>query len=216
MTAKTQFTYLFDPLCGWCYAAAPAIRKMSETETVQLTMMPTGLFAAPRPVATIADHAYANDIRIQELTGQRFSDAYHTGVMRAPNGMFSSLPLTRALVALGQVGPALEPRFLHAAQIARYVEGHDTSRTDIVARIAARIAGGAVAEADLAAAIDNDPALAAETDRRIVEGQRAMQSLGLRGVPQLVIRDAQRTRVVDGQTLYAGGDAVLAALDETV
>jgi protein-disulfide isomerase-like protein with CxxC motif len=27
---KTTITYLFDPLCGWCYGAAPMIGKLSE------------------------------------------------------------------------------------------------------------------------------------------------------------------------------------------
>ena len=128
MDRTYRFTYLFDPLCGWCYAAAPALERIAERHGDSLRLVPTGLFSELRPVATIADHARANDDRIQELTGQPFTNAYHQGVMRAPGGLLSSLPLTRALVALGLIDPALEPRFLHEAQTARYVEGRDTSR----------------------------------------------------------------------------------------
>ncbi len=215
MDAKTQFTYLFDPLCGWCYAAAPTIKHLSETPGVRLTMMPMGLFAAPRPVSTIADHARAHDDRIQELTGQPFTDAYHTGVMRAAGGVLSSLALTRALVALDRIDPAFGPRFLNTAQTARYVEGQDTSRPEVVARIGARIADGALDEASLLSALQDDPALATATDQRIAEGQRIMQELGILGVPQLVVSDDRGTHLIGNQLLYSGGDVVLATLNET-
>jgi len=217
MDRTYRFTYLFDPLCGWCYAAAPALERIAERHGDSLRLMPTGLFTELRPVATIADHARANDDRIQELTGQSFTSAYHQGVMRAPGGQLSSLPLTRALVALGQINPALEPRFLHEAQTARYVEGRDTSRPEIVAGVAhsvAQAAGLQINEGDLRVRLSEDRHLAAETDSRILEGRKMMEMLGLRGIPQLVVTDGGGTRTVDSQTLYAGGDAVLRAFGD--
>lgn len=217
MTTTTQFIYLFDPLCGWCYAAAPALKRIAETHGDQLRLMPTGLFVGPRPVSQIADHAFTNDSRIQELTGQRFTDTYHQGVMRKPGGIFSSGSLTRALVALGQIDPALEPIFLHTAQMARYVYGQDTSRADVVAGIAAQVARDAgleVEERALFAEIENGSSLKAETERRINEGRRAMATLGIQGIPQLIVSDERGTRVLDSRALYAGGDAVLAQLSE--
>lgn len=217
MTPNARLSYLFDPLCGWCYAAAPALKRVAEIHGDRLRLMPTGLFVEPRPVAAIADHAYKNDSRIQNLTGQPFTEGYHQGVMRARGGVFSSMALTRALVALGQIDPVLEPRFLHAAQTARYVGGHDTSRADVVAGIAlqvARLSHIGVDQAGFLARITDDPALEVETDRRIAEGQALMSTLGIRGVPQLIVTDDRGARAVDGQALYTGGDAVLAALNK--
>lgn len=212
-----HLTYLFDPLCGWCYAAAPALKRLAETHGERLTMMPTGLFVPPRPVSAIADHARSNDGRIQVLTGQPFTEAYHQGVMRAPGGVFSSEALSRALVVLGQIDPALEPLFLHAAQKARYVDGLDTARADVVAGIARQVAGRFGIERDAAAiqaAIEDDPALKDATDRRISEALALMARLGVQGVPQLVVTDRHGARIMDSQTLYSGGDAVLVALEE--
>jgi putative protein-disulfide isomerase len=217
MTKHLQFTYLFDPLCGWCYASAPALKRIAEIHTDSLRLMPTGLFVDPRPVTAIADHARRNDGRIQELTGQRFTEAYHQGVMRAPGGVFSSQALTRALVALGQIDPALEPRFLHAAQTARYVDGQDTSRAAVVADIAVRVAGDAGVEIDpfaFRAKVADDPAREVETDRRIAEGRATMSRHGVQGIPQLIVTDERGARALDSQILYAGGDAVLAAIGE--
>ena len=61
-------TYLFDPQCGWCYAAAPALQTLQGREDVQLLLAPTGLFASggARPMdAQFAAYAWANDQRIQ-------------------------------------------------------------------------------------------------------------------------------------------------------
>ncbi|AWI85960.1 protein-disulfide isomerase (plasmid) [Alloyangia pacifica] len=217
MTPNTRFTYLFDPLCGWCYAAAPALKRLAETHGDRLRLMPTGLFVDPRPVAAIADHARKNDGRIEALTGQPFTDAYHQGIMRARGGVFSSQALTRALVAIGSIDPALEPRFLHAAQTARYVEGRDTSRSEVVAGVAVEVAqatGKEIDEAAFRVKITDDPALDIETDRRIAEGKKVMAALGLQGIPQLIVTDDRGVRAVDSQALYAGGAAVLAAIWE--
>jgi putative protein-disulfide isomerase len=42
---STTVTYLFDPLCGWCYAAAPALQYLQGVDAVQVSLAPTGLFA---------------------------------------------------------------------------------------------------------------------------------------------------------------------------
>lgn len=66
-------TYLFDPLCGWCYAAASALKFLQAQEGVEVVLAPSGLFAGAgaRPMdAQFAAYAWSNDQRIQQLTGQ--------------------------------------------------------------------------------------------------------------------------------------------------
>ena len=41
-----------------------------------------------------------------------------------------------------------------------------------------------------------------------------MATLGIQGIPQLIVSDERGTRVLDSRALYAGGDAVLAHLSE--
>src|SRR5271163_4890850 len=40
-----KLDYFFDPLCGWCYASAPALEALAEAFPDALTMLPSGLFA---------------------------------------------------------------------------------------------------------------------------------------------------------------------------
>ena len=207
-----ELQYFFDPLCGWCYASAPALAGLAERHGSALRMMPIGLFMHPRPMATIAEHAWQNDQRITALTGQRFSEAYRLQVLEAADGVFDSTPLTRALTALGDQDAALEPRFLHAAQLARYVDGVDTCRAEAVARIAVEVAHRAGLNLDtheFAACLQDDHALAVATARRVALAQQAMRALPAAGVPQLLARIDGEPQVIAGQHLYGGPQRLL-------
>lgn len=210
-----QFRYLFDPLCGWCYAAAPALAALAADAGDRLTMMPSGLFMDARPVATMADHAWRNDQRIESITGQRFTETYRQQVLLAPDGLFDSTALTRAVVALGELDHDLEQRFLHRAQILRYVDGEDTSRVDIVAPIAGALASEAGIAIDAMTFADrllHDAQLRASADARVGEARRAMEAIGAQGVPQLVVVVDGRHHLINGQYLYAGGGPLMEAL----
>lgn len=208
-----ELQYFFDPLCGWCYASAPALAGLAERHGAALRMMPVGLFMQPRPIASIADHAWQNDQRIATLTGQRFSEAYREQVLLAADGVFDSTPLTRALTALGEQDAALEPQLLHVAQLARYVDGVDTSQAEAVARIAVNVAqstGLSLDATEFAARLgDDDRALAEATARRVALAQQAMQALPSGGVPQLLVTVDGVSEVIAGQHLYAGPQRLL-------
>ncbi|MDF0698707.1 protein-disulfide isomerase [Rhizobium sp. MC63] len=217
MTTEIELQYFFDPFCGWCYASAPALAGLADQFSDRLRMLPSGLFVGGRPISSIADHAWRNDQRIQALTGQRFSREYHQNVLLAPNGIFDSGPATFALTALGEHAATLEPRFLHAIQIARYVEGRDTSNVHEVATVAVQVA--AVHGIDLTAEIfaerlRNDPDLRARALERVEDAQRRMDMLGIRGVPQLVALINGQAHVLSSEALYQGPARLVAALDE--
>ena len=123
MTAPSiTVIYLFDPLCGWCYAAAPALKYLQGVEGIHVALAPTGLFAGAgaRPMdAQFAAYAWANDQRIQQLTGQPFTQAYRDRILGAANGRFDSGPATLALTAVAQTAPERELDALPALQHAR-------------------------------------------------------------------------------------------------
>jgi putative protein-disulfide isomerase len=210
-----EFRYFFDPLCGWCYASAPALAALTEEYGESVSMFPSGLFVQPRPISGIAEFAWRNDRQIGEMTGQVFSQIYHDSVLKAPDGVFTSAPLTLAFIALEGIDSRLPPRFLHAAQIARYVHGHDTSKVDEVVRVAGMVAADLGIElnaADLSKQLQSDSALLEKTQARIVEAQTQLRSMGKNGVPQLVMRTGNRDHVFEGQALYGGRDALFAAI----
>ena len=179
-----RLTYLFDPLCGWCYGAAPAIARLREAG-LPVEMVPVGLFTGSGAFAMndgFARHAWASDQRIASLTGQPFSDAYRTRVLGQRGGRFDSGPATLALTAVRLTDPAREPEALAAIQRARYVDGLDNSAPAVIAGVLATLGlDAALRRLDTA-----DAGLVEANRARIEAGRAAMRTHRLDGVPVLL------------------------------
>ena len=103
-----RLTYLFDPLCGWCYGALPALEMLLAQEDISVEPVPTGLFtdAGAFPMnAGFAAHAWEADQRIAKLTGQPFTEAYRTKVLENRDSRVDSGPATLALTAVRLTAP---------------------------------------------------------------------------------------------------------------
>lgn len=209
MTTRMNILYLFDPLCGWCYAAAPVVRALAEHGSVQ--PYATGLFADSGRMMddTFAAHAWRNDQRIQALTGQPFSEAYRTQVLQQP-APFDSRPLTDAVSALLQQQTNQWPAALAALQHARYVDGRDTSRADVVRQVLHE--NGYTEAAATFDTPDNRTACAAW----IGQGQAIMQQLGLHGVPQLLVQLPQGCAALPSEIVYGRPDDAAAAVAQFI
>ncbi len=205
---KTIVTYLFDPLCGWCYGASPVVQRLGRQDTLQLALAPTGLFAGSGGRlmdAAFADYAWSNDQRIEKLTGQRFTEAYRTRVLGKPGSRFDSGPATLALTAVALTEPQHELDTLKILQEARYVHALNTSAVPVVEKLL-RGAGRSAAADRLAA---GDAELLSANTARTRKAQGLMQTLGAQGVPALVITDGQGSRLLRGNALYGSFESLL-------
>lgn len=208
---RRTVTYLFDPLCGWCYGALPTIGRLGEQPGMKLVLAPTGLFAgegARTMDAAFADYAWSNDMRIEKLTGQCFTEAYHTRILGQPGGRFDSAAATLALTAVALAAPERELEVLKLLQEARYVHALDTSTLPVVIRLL-RDAGLDAAADRLAA---SDAELLATNAARIRDARGMMQSMGAQGVPALVIHEGSGGRLLRGDALYGSFDRLLSAI----
>ena len=108
-----------DPLCGWCWGAAPAFDKIAAAG-LPLELVLSGLFIGDRPMTPeFADYAWQNDQRIALMTGQIFSKAYHEKVLKNFETKFDSGPATLAVTAVQMMEPEKTLAALHALQIGR-------------------------------------------------------------------------------------------------
>ena len=183
-----EFFYLYDPLCGWCYGAAPAVVKLELEPSVMLRPLATGLFAGGdrRMTPDLAAHAWRNDQRIAQMTGQVFSEAYREKVLGDPAGRFDSTAATRAITAVHLTDPAEELEALHRIQLLRYVDGGDN--TDPATLL------GLLRDLGLDEAVvlleAGDPSIDEAMATRKAMAERLMQRLGIQGVPALLRMDA--------------------------
>ena len=209
MTMNTKtLTYLFDPLCGWCYGASPAIQQLGQHAAIRLELLPTGLFAGAggRTLdAQFADYAWSNDTSIEKLTGQRFSEDYRTQVLGQHGSRFDSATTTLALTAVALTAPQRELETLKVLQEARYIHALDTGSVPVVAQLLRDM--GLNAAADRLAA--GDAELLAANAARIAKAQALMQTFGAQGVPALVLTDDNGSRLLRGNALYGSFEVLL-------
>lgn len=206
-----RVTYLFDPLCGWCYGAEPALERLSRLDGVMLDLAPTGLFSGEgsRPMnEQFAHYAWQNDQRIARLTGQPFSDVYREHVLGAVGGLFDSAPATLGLVAVGLSEPARQFEALKTLQRVRYQEGRNNSDLGIV--FETLTSAGFVEAAQRVRAPDE--ALLAAYSSRISAARADMARFGIKGVPAILVRSGDQCREIDSRLLYGDFDLLAAEL----
>ena len=204
-------TYLFDPLCGWCYGAHPALEELARRDDVALELVPTGLFAgegARAMDAQFAAYAWQNDERIARLTGQPFSEVYRTRVLGKTGGMFDSAPATLGLVAVRVTEPTREFEALKAIQHARYVDGRDIGSLPEVGDILQSI--GVPAAAERVRTPDDE--LTQAYRRQIEAAGSEMQRFGVSGVPALLVGDGAERHLLRGNLLFGRFDLLVSQL----
>lgn len=213
-----NFLYIFDPLCGWCYASSQALATLTERWPGQLQMLPSGLFCGAGALSMSAGwaaHAWSNDQRIEAATGEVFSTAYRDKVLADTAAAFDSTAISRALTAVQQIDSSLEPQLLRHLQLARYVQGENTSSAQVVARLTAQAlaeAGHVLDNEELTRQLTTSEELTQLTDARIQTTQALMNRFGLKGVPQLLVRTDEGSHLLSSKALYQGPDALLEEL----
>lgn len=196
-----QITYLFDPLCGWCYGAGPALGRLAALDGITVKLAPTGLFAGAgaRPMdASFAAYAWQSDQRIGRLTGQPFSEDYRLKVLGAEGGLLDSALSTLGVIAAGLEDSARELDILKRLQAARWRDGRDITDRAVVADI--------LAEAGLEKAASRvrtpDAELLAAYDVRVAVARAEFERFGFEGVPSLVVEDDVGRRPLRGNALF--------------
>ncbi|NYT33277.1 DsbA family protein [Rhizobium sp. WYCCWR 11128] len=206
-----HLTYLYDPLCGWCYGPAPALDKMAKLDNLTVELAPTGLFAGEgaRPLdERFAAYAWHNDQRINRLTGQVFSQLYRDQVLGGKDSMFDSAPATLGIIAVGLTQLDREREALKALQNARYVAGRNTSEIAVVAEVLHQ-AGFSDAATRVRAP---DEALLDIYRNRIGKSRKLMAAFRMDGVPALLVSDGDKRRVLRSDALFGGFDRLAAEL----
>ncbi|MFZ6850192.1 DsbA family protein [Undibacterium sp. RuRC25W] len=206
-------TYLLDPLCGWCYGAAPVLEQLAQQTNVTVKLSPTGLFAGENGRtmnAAFADYAWSNDVRIEKLTGQRFTEVYRSHVLGRLGKRFDSALATLALTAVSLTDPLRELDALTQLQKTRYVDGRDITDIAIVTACLDEIG------LDRASVLlsREDTELNLVNQERLRQSRLLLTTYGIAGVPNLVVTDQRGSRLVDGSVLFGSLKDALSSLEQ--
>lgn len=206
--------YIFDPLCGWCYAAAPLVDAARGVPGLQVEFHGGGMMTgANRRQITPQwrDYVMPHDHRIAEMTGQPFGENYFEGLLRDTGAVMDSEPPTTAVLAAESLRAGGGLDMAHRLQQAHYVEGRRIADVEVLKALAAAL--GFDAEA-FAAAFDR--LSGAPTAQHIAESRQFLQRAGGQGFPTFVLTqaDGRAGRIDIGPWLGRAEDwkAQLAAL----
>ncbi|WER46685.1 DsbA family protein [Cupriavidus sp. WKF15] len=211
MTTTATLHYIYDPLCGWCYAAAPLVQAAQAVPGLALALHAGGMMvgAQRQPVTpALRNYVMPHDRRIHALTGQPFGDAYFNGLLCDPHAVFDSEPPITAILATAALSAELwdelwdelsadAPQDLALAMLKRiqhahYVEGRQIARPEVLAALAAEL--GMAPEAFGAA---YSAAAGAPAARHIEQSRRLLGALGGRGFPTFALETDGGYRVLD-------------------
>jgi|SRR5450830_691776 len=195
--STTALHYIYDPLCGWCYGAAPLAAVARDIMPVigHAGGMMTG--ANRKPVsAALRNYVMPHDHRIAALTGQPFGDAYFNGLLLDQTAIFDSAPPIAAILAAEAIagrGLALLARL----QVAHYVEGRRIADDVVLDGLAAELG------LDVAVFVaERERITAQELQSHIAASRGLLAQVGGHGFPSFVLEQDGRMELLDvGQWL---------------
>ena len=203
--------YIYDPFCGWCYAAAPLARVARQVLAVKTH---GGGMMAGRNRQTVTpqlrDYVMPHDRRIAQLTGQPFGDAYFNGLLLDEGAVFDSAPPIAAVLAADSLGGrGLD--LLGRLQTAHYVEGRRIAELPVLVELAGTIGLDTAAFAAALETTQGDVTLA-----HIQETRRLMAELGASGFPCFVLENEGNFSVLDISGYLGRPDAWRALLEDSI
>lgn len=206
---ETKIIIIYDTYCGWCYGAAPLFDALVATGA-KVQALHRQLFQGPLAYRMSEGKGAAiliADARIEELTGQPFSDRYRANVVVSATEVLDSRYSAQAAALVHEQGVEKEFALRKRLEVARFVGGMSASDRDGV--IAALIAEGVVREEAEKIGRPELAAKAADISRR---AQDLMASVGARGVPTLLKVTGNHVTQIDHTAYYGRPDEFTAEL----
>jgi putative protein-disulfide isomerase len=210
--------YIFDPLCGWCYAAAPLVAAARSVPGLKVAFHGGGMMtgANRRPITPQwREYVMPHDRRIAEMTGQPFGQGYFEGLLRDTGAVMDSEPPTTAILAAESLRAGGGLDMVQRLQQAHYVEGRRIADADVLAEMAVDIGFDTEAFKAAFARLSGEA-----TAQHIAESRQLLQRAGGQGFPTFVLvqADGRASRIDPGPWLGRAEDwkARLAELAERV
>jgi len=201
-----------DPLCGWCFGAAPLLKASKKVQGLDIQLHFGGLFSAPNnPVVDDAmiQFIMTHHERITQLTGQTPGPAL-SDLLNSDDVVLDSTPPIHAILAAGSAGGdslAYYQAIIHA----HFMDGRRIADAATLQQIAAEC--GIAADA-FQQAYDN---LSTEQVAQHINASRALlQRVGGQGFPTFVLEQDGQMKMLNHQSLYNNPTGWQQALEKSL
>jgi putative protein-disulfide isomerase len=180
--------YIFDPLCGWCYGAAPLVDAAKDIAGLKIALHGGGMMTGSNRRHIDAQwrrHVIEHDARIAALTGQIFGDAYINGLLLDTGAVMDSAPPTGAILAAESLaGRGLE--MLHRIQIAHYQAGLRVADPAVLETLAKDMGLAPDAFTEEVRAVSGEP-----LNEHFAESRLLLERVRGRGFPTFALEDPE-------------------------
>lgn len=122
-----KILYFYDPLCGWCFAFADAVKQLKEKyPDWDFEIISGGMVRGVNegPIGNMSSYILSALPRVEEMSGVKFGTAYRE-VLKDGTQNTSSVPPSKALAIVKKHFPEQQYSYAEAMQQAYYIEGQD-------------------------------------------------------------------------------------------
>ncbi len=181
--------YIHDPLCGWCYAAAPLLHAAAQLPECDLRLHGGALWPQPTILPPqLREQIRSADLRIARMTGQTFGRKYHEELLPSDSLVLDSRPTLAAVLAAKEIaGREGEIAMLEAIQRANYVEARHVVRESTLLELASEI--GLDQEAF------REALARAPVEAHVREARAVMARIGAAGFPAACVETVAGTAI---------------------
>ncbi len=130
MAKIDEIIYIGDPMCSWCWGAAPELSKLKTENEAEIPFKI--ILGGLRPGTTAPMKAElkvflrAHWQEIQEMTGQ----AFDFKILERNDFIYDTEPAARAVLSVRMLKPSMEFEFFKGIQQAFYAQGKDTNQLE--------------------------------------------------------------------------------------
>ena len=215
---QTTLHYIYDPLCGWCYASAALVKTARDLFTkpdagLDFVLHGGGMMAGTaRQLMSpqLSEFIRQHDARAAAMTGQPYGDAYTNGLLRDPTVLLDSEPPTTAILAV-QAAAKRGADMLVRVQKAHWVEGRRIAERAVLVELAADIGVSREAFDD-----SFDSLSGAAVQAHMNESRRLLERVGGQGFPTFVLERNGQLDMLDFARYLTQPDGWRAAIEARV
>jgi len=199
-----------DPLCGWCFGAAPLVKASQKVPELDIQLHFGGLFSAPNN--RVADAAMVRFImthhdRITQLTGQTPGPAM-TELLNSGDAVLDSTPPIHAILAAEMAGGDMLT-YYHEIIKAHFMDGRRVAEATTLREIAGEC--GIDTDA-FQQAFDN---LSDEDVAQHINDSRVLlQHIGGQGFPTFALEQDGQIQMLNHQAMYNNPEGWQQALEK--
>lgn len=176
--------YFADPMCSWCWGFSPVVQRLKENygTALKFALVLGGLRPYTRePIdERLREEILHHWQEVHKMTGQEFS---FDGAL--PHGfVYDTEPASRAVVAVGELSPAVTFDYFKAVQQAFYVQQKDVTQEAVLLGLAKTFA---VDEQRFAQVFQAD-----HIKQKTQAHFHKSRQFGVRGFPSMVLQTQQQ------------------------